>query len=139
VDFIPSVTCFFDEFLGTAMLLFVVCSINDKKNGPPPAGLNPLVLFLTVLGIGASLGFQTAYAINPARDLGPRLMTYMVGYGRPVWDYRNQYWLWCAILGPVTGAMAGVGVYDMFIFEGEESILNRPCVFIRCILISSYL
>lgn len=119
-------TAFFDEFLGTAMLLLVVCSISDKRNGPPPPGLNPLVLFLTVLGIGAALGVQTAYAINPARDLGPRLMTYLVGYGREVWDYRSQYWLWCPIIGPIMGAMAGVAVYDVFIFEGEESIVNRP-------------
>jgi hypothetical protein len=124
----PNVTCFFDEFLGTALLLLVVCAISDKRNGPPPAGLNPLVLFITVLGIGACLGAQSAYAINPARDLGPRLMAYMVGYGTEVWNYRNQYWLWCPILAPICGALAGVGVYDLLIFEGEESIVNKPCV-----------
>lgn len=58
-----------------------MCAITDRNNGPPPAGLVPLVLFITILGIGAALGMQTGYAINPARDLGPRLLTSMVGYG----------------------------------------------------------
>lgn len=49
----------------------------------------PVALFITILGIGASLGFQTGYAINPARDLGPRLLTAMVGYGRAVFSFRK--------------------------------------------------
>jgi aquaglyceroporin related protein len=52
-------SAFFDEFLGTAVLIIVVFGINDKKNNPPPGGLAPLVLFLLVLGIGASIGMQT--------------------------------------------------------------------------------
>lgn len=125
-DYMTSVSCFFDEFLGTAILLLVVCAITDKRNGPPPAGLVPLVLFLTILGIGASLGFQTGYAINPARDLGPRLLTSMVGYGSAVYTYRNHYWLWCPIIGPIVGALVGVFIYDTFFFVGSESIINRP-------------
>ncbi|KAJ6585236.1 aquaporin-like protein [Mycena capillaripes] len=92
LDYMTSVSCFFSEFLATAVLLIVVLAINDKKNCPPPAGLAPLVLFVLILGIGASLGMETAYAINPARDLGPRLLTSMVGYGKQVYTFRNQYW-----------------------------------------------
>ena len=69
------------QFIGTFFLLMVVCAATDRNNGPPPPGLVPLVLFIAVLGIGAALGMQTGYAINPARDLGPRLLTSMVGYG----------------------------------------------------------
>ena len=76
-----NVSCFFDEFLGTAVLLICVLSFTDRANGPPPAGLVPLALFILILGIGSALGIQTGYAINPARDLGPRLLTSMVGYG----------------------------------------------------------
>lgn len=76
-----NVSCFFDEFLGTAVLLICVLCFTDRFNGPPPAGLVPLCLFFLVLGIGSALGFQTGYAINPARDLGPRILTAMVGYG----------------------------------------------------------
>ncbi|KZT36216.1 aquaporin [Sistotremastrum suecicum HHB10207 ss-3] len=120
-----SVSCFFDEFLGTALLVIGVLAITDKKNGPPPAGLVPLVLFLLILGEGACLGMNTAYAINPARDLGPRIMTWIF-YGREVFNYRHQYWLWTPILGPIFGGLAGAFVYDAFCFTGAESILNKP-------------
>ncbi|KAH8104487.1 aquaporin [Cristinia sonorae] len=125
-DFMTNVSAFFDEFLGTVVLLIVVCAINDSKNGPPPPGLAPLVLFLVVLGIGSALGFQTGYAINPARDFGPRLLTSMVGYGKQVYTFRNQYWLWCPILAPILGALVGVFAYDALFYTGSESILNRP-------------
>jgi aquaglyceroporin related protein, other eukaryote len=64
-------------------------AVTDKANGPPPAGLNALVFFILILGIGAALGMETGYAINPARDLGPRLMTAMVGYGSAVFTFRK--------------------------------------------------
>lgn len=62
-------------------MLIIVCALTDRYNGPPPDGLVPLGLFIAILGIGASLGIETGYAINPARDLGPRILTAMVGYG----------------------------------------------------------
>ena len=84
-----NVSCFFDEFLGTAVLLICVLSFTDLANGPPPAGLVPLALFILILGIGSALGIQTGYAINPARDLGPRILTAMVGYGSQVFTFRQ--------------------------------------------------
>lgn len=84
-----NVSCFFSEFLATAVLLIVVLAMNDNKNLPPPAGLTPLILFFVILGLGASLGMETAYALNPARDLGPRFMLAMTGYGRDVFNYRK--------------------------------------------------
>lgn len=126
VPYMTSVSCFFDEFIGTVVLLLVVCAVTDNKNGPPPPGLVPLVLFIAVLGIGTALGFQTGYAINPARDLGPRLLTSMVGYGKEVYTFRNHYWLWCPVIAPIIGAIVGTFVYDLLFFTGEESIVNRP-------------
>jgi len=120
-----SVSCFFDEFLGTAVLLIMVLAVTDKKNGPPPAGLVPLALFILILGIGACLGMNTGYAINPARDLGPRIMTWIF-YGKEVWNFRHQYWLWTPILGPIMGGLSGTLVYDAFLYTGSESILNKP-------------
>ena len=87
-----------------------------------------------------------SYALNPARDLSPRLMCWMAGYGREVWNYRSQYWLYTPIvrsplyltsmhtpnvlillqIGPIVGAIIGTIVYDAFIFTGSESIFNKP-------------
>lgn len=64
------------------MLIIAILSVTDKRNCPPPPGLVPLVLFFTILGIGLGLGMETGYAVNPARDLGPRILTAMVGYGK---------------------------------------------------------
>lgn len=119
-------SAFFDEFFGAAVLLICVLAVTDNRNGPPPAGLVPLALFILVLGIGTALGMQTGYAINPARDLGPRIMTAMVGYGKEVFNFRNQYWLWCPVIAPVLGGLFGAFVYDALIFSGDESILNKP-------------
>jgi aquaglyceroporin related protein, other eukaryote len=88
LPYMTSVSCFFSEFMATAVLLMVVMAITDKKNGPPPAGLVPLALFITILGIGASIGMETSYAINPARDFGPRVFTAMV-YGKQVFTFRK--------------------------------------------------
>lgn len=124
-SFLTPVSCFFSEFLGSAILIIGVLCITDKKNGPPPQGLVPLALFIVVLGIGASLGMNTSYSLNPARDLGPRFFTAAVGYGTAVFTYRDHYWLWCIVLGPVTGMLCGAFVYDALIFEGSESIINK--------------
>jgi aquaglyceroporin related protein len=125
-DYMTPVSCFFSEFLGAAMLLIGVLAINDKENSPPPSGLAPLVLFLLILGIGASLGMQTGYAINPARDFGPRVLTAMVGYGKEVFTFRNHYWIWCPIMGPILGAIFATFVYDTMLYRGGDSIINRP-------------
>jgi len=126
LPYMSNLQCFFSEVLATAILLIVVLAVTDKRNGPPPHGLVPLVLFITILGEGACLGMQTAYALNPARDLGPRLMCWMAGYGREVWNYRSQYWLYTPILGPIVGGIIGTIIYDAFIFTGSESIFNKP-------------
>ena len=64
------------------MLIIAILAATDKKNIAPPTGLVPLVICLAFLGIGITLGMETGYAINPARDLGPRILTAMVGYGK---------------------------------------------------------
>lgn len=87
--YMTNVSCFWDEFLGTFVLLMAVCAVTDRNNGPPPAGLVPLCLFFTILAIGAGIGLETGWAINPARDLGPRILTAMVGYGKEVFNFRQ--------------------------------------------------
>ncbi|KAG8929407.1 hypothetical protein FRC02_005613 [Tulasnella sp. 418] len=90
----------------------------------------PLVLFLTIVAIGVSLGMQTGYALNPARDLGPRIMA-SIFYGREVFNYRSQYWLWTPVLGPTLGAIAGTAVYDICVYTEDDSRVNSSQFHIR--------
>jgi aquaglyceroporin related protein, other eukaryote len=76
-----NISAFFSEFLAAATFVLMVLAVTDKRNASPP-GMLPVAVFVIYLGIGAALGMETGYAINPARDFGPRLMTSMVGYGK---------------------------------------------------------
>jgi aquaglyceroporin related protein len=135
--YMSSANCFFDEFLGTFLLLMVVWAVTDSRNGPPPSGLVPLAIFFAILGIGATFGMQTGYAINPARDLGPRLMTFLAGYGTEVFTYRSQYWLWCTILGPLAGGVVACFLYDLLLYLGHDSFINTPDATARRYLVTS--
>lgn len=88
------------EVIGTFVLVFVVILF-----GPTQTGLGPLAVALLVVGIGASLGGPTGYAINPARDLGPRIahaVLPMKGKGSSDWGYS-----WVPIVGPLIGGALG--------------------------------
>lgn len=78
-----------------------------------------------MLGIGFAFGAQTGFAVNPARDLGPRILSAMAGYGRAVFNFRNQYWLWAGVLAPILGALTAGAVYDVLLYSGEDSLVNR--------------
>jgi len=99
------------EVIGTFVLVFVAAAIssdNLSPNGLAP-GFGPFLVGLLVWGIGLSLGGPTGYAINPARDLGPRLahaLLPIAGKGSSGWDYAA-----IPIVGPVIGAvLAGLAV-----------------------------
>ena len=72
------------QVFGTMLLVGCICAITDKRNTSPPEGVIPLVIGLVVFAIGATFGFNSGYAINPARDLGPRIFTAMAGWGGDV-------------------------------------------------------
>lgn len=90
------------EIIGTFVLVFVILAF-----GPTPSGLGPLAVALLVVGIGASLGGPTGYAINPARDLGPRIAHAVLpirGKGSSDWAYS-----WVPVVGPIIGGvLAGI-------------------------------
>jgi glycerol uptake facilitator protein len=67
-----------------------------------------------VLLIGMTFGFNCGYAINPARDFGPRLFTYLAGWGKAVFVAGNNWW-WVPIAGPLAGGILGAFLYDFFI------------------------
>jgi MIP family channel proteins len=110
-----------DQIFGTAILLLVIMAIGDARNNAA-GNLGPIVVGFLVMAIGMSFGFNAGYAINPARDLGPRLFTAVAGWGTEVFR-AGDYWFWVPIIGPLIGGPLGVIVYDALIgrhFPGEE-------------------
>ncbi|KAH9811382.1 aquaporin-like protein, partial [Melampsora americana] len=114
-DYMSNVNCFFQEFLNTAILLLVILAISDRQNSPAPDGMNPFILLWLIVGLGACLGSQTAYAINPARDFGPRIMASCFGYGVEVWSFRKFYWIWTPWIATCAGGLVGSMIYDLFV------------------------
>jgi MIP family channel proteins len=103
-----------DQVVGTALLVGVILAITDSRNSAPPAGTTPIVVGLLVVLIGATFGFNAGYAINPARDFGPRLFTFIAGWGGEVFTAGNNWW-WVPIAGPLIGGVLGGWVYDFFV------------------------
>ncbi|KAJ3857127.1 major intrinsic protein superfamily membrane channel protein [Lentinula lateritia] len=132
LDYMTNVSAFFSEFLGTALLVFIVFAATDPRNAIPSAAI-PFVLFTVLLGIALCLGMETGFAVNPARDLGPRLLTSIVGYGGAVYSFRHQYWLWGGILAPILGGVTGACFYDLlFIDSGRfRNVLDRKEAAVR--------
>ncbi|KAF7593929.1 hypothetical protein BBP40_010436 [Aspergillus hancockii] len=117
---------FFSEFIASAILMFMIFALKDDRNsGAGP--LMPLGLFFVIFGIGSCFGWETGYAINLARDFGPRLVTYMIGYGPEVWTAGN-YYFWVPIIAPFLGCTFGGWIYDMFLYTGSESPVNTPYI-----------
>jgi glycerol uptake facilitator protein len=97
------------EVIGTFVLVFVILTF-----GETPSGLGPLAAALLVLGIGASLGGPTGYAINPARDLGPRVAHAVLPIphkGSSDWSYS-----WVPVAGPIIGGVLAGLVGNAFVF-----------------------
>jgi MIP family channel proteins len=103
-----------DQVVGTALLVMLVFALGDRLNAPPSPGLGPLVVGAAVVLIGMTFGYNAGYAINPARDLGPRLFTAVAGWGGEVFR-AGRHWWWVPIVGPCLGAVLGGYVYDLLI------------------------
>jgi MIP family channel proteins len=103
-----------DQIVGTALLLVGVFAITDQDNVAPPPWATPILVGALVLLIGATFGYNAGYAINPARDFGPRLFTALAGWGPAVFTAGNAWW-WVPIAGPCIGGVLGGYVYDALI------------------------
>jgi glycerol uptake facilitator protein len=100
------------ELIGTMVLLIGILGIFDMHNGIS-SGLGPYAVGILIFSIGLSLGGPTGYAINPARDLGPRLAYALLpikGKGPADWGYA-----WVPILAPLIGGMLGAMIYLLYI------------------------
>src|SRR5207302_4144316 len=101
-----------DQVVGTALLVGLLLAITDPKNQPVAAGLNPVMAGLVVVAIGTSWGGMHGYAINPARDLGPRLFTLAAGFRNTGFA---SHAFWVPIVGPLAGGLLGALIYDRLI------------------------
>ncbi|RKP10375.1 aquaporin-like protein, partial [Thamnocephalis sphaerospora] len=101
---------FFSEFIGTVMLLVVVCAVIDRRNNGDAGALVPIIFGFTVIALLMALGFSTGFALNPARDLGPRIFALIV-YGGDAFSNSN-YYFWVPIVAPILGALVGCFLYD---------------------------
>jgi MIP family channel proteins len=103
-----------DQIVGTTLLLLCICALSDSRNLAPAPYVTPILVGATVLVIGIAFGFNAGYAINPARDLGPRLFTFVAGWGGEVFR-AGHWWWWIPIAGPLVGGVLGVWTYDLLI------------------------
>jgi MIP family channel proteins len=99
-----------DQIVGTALLMIGVLAIVDSK-ADVPGWMRPVLVGALVVAIGVAFGFNAGYAINPARDLGPRLFTAVGGWGRDVFLAGDGWW-WVPVAGPLIGGVVGGAVYD---------------------------
>jgi glycerol uptake facilitator protein len=100
-----------DQTIGTALLLFLVMALIDERNQPPGANLTPVLIGAVVVVIGMSFGGMHGYAINPARDFGPRLFTVVAGFkNNGLTDGTMVFWI--PIVGPILGGIIGAAAYD---------------------------
>jgi glycerol uptake facilitator protein len=106
---------FGDEIVLTAFLLFGIFAITEQYNEMAPgANFGALMIGFLVALIGASMGYLESWAINPARDLGPRLFCFFAGWGSSAFPSPQNYW-WVPVAGPLLGGALGGGAYQLLI------------------------
>jgi glycerol uptake facilitator protein len=112
-----------DQVVGTAFLVMLVVAVIDARNTAVGSNMTPLIIGFVVAAIGMSYGPNAGYAINPARDFGPRLFAFFAGWGHvalpgtyhAVGGPNFTGYFWVPIVGPLVGGIIGVLIYDFFI------------------------
>jgi len=109
---------FIDQIVGTFFLALFVWAVTDEFNLPVGANMGPFIIGMVVMAIGVSFGANAGYAINPARDFGPRIFAWIAGWGKVAMpgDYGNvNTYFWIPIVGPLIGAALASLLYDFAI------------------------
>jgi len=111
------------ELVITAILMMTILAVGDDQNGAPKGHTSAILVGIVIAVIGASLGPLTGFAMNPARDFGPKTFAFLAGWGKVAYTggLSNPYF-WVPIVGPIVGAQIGALVYDKVI------TVNLPCV-----------
>lgn len=110
------------ETVITAILMCLILALTDDGNGIPRGPLAPLLIGILIAVIGASMGPLTGFALNPARDFGPKMFAYLAGWGKVAFTgARDIPYFLVPIFGPIIGACLGAFGYRMLIGR------NLPC------------
>jgi glycerol uptake facilitator protein len=132
-----------DQIVGTFFLALFVWAVTDEYNLPVGSNMTPFIVGMIVMAVGISFGANAGYAINPARDFGPRIFAWIAGWGKVAFpgDYVNiSNYFWVPIVGPLIGAGLASVFYDVFIrdiliarkppepgvFAEGETVQDRP-------------
>jgi glycerol uptake facilitator protein len=108
---------FSDQIILTALLVFGIFAITEQYNEQAPgANSGALIIGFLVATIGASMGYLEAWAINPARDFGPRLFCFIAGWGSSALPSPGSYW-WIPIVAPLIGGVIGGAAYQLLIHQ----------------------
>ncbi|XP_042564983.1 aquaporin-10a [Clupea harengus] len=113
-EYVSLTSSFLDQVIGTAVLIVCSLALGDRRNSAAPTELEPLMVGLVIWVIGLSMGSNCGYPLNPARDLGPRVFTYLAGWGSEVFSAGNG-WFWVPLVAPFVGALVGAALYYFFI------------------------
>lgn len=113
---IDNFQAFVVEVVITAVLMMTIFAVGDDQNGAPKGHTSAILVGIVIAVIGASMGPLTGFAMNPARDFGPKLFAFLAGWGKVAFTggLANPYF-WVPILGPIVGAQLGGLVYDKII------------------------
>ncbi|KAH3901613.1 uncharacterized protein SCODWIG_00834 [Saccharomycodes ludwigii] len=115
------------EFIGSAMLQLGIFSLCDPYTSTS-AEMFPLMLNLLIVAVGSALGYQTAYALNMARDLGPRMALASVGVSVHLLFIAHSHYFWVPFIVTIIGCCFGALLYDLLIYQGHESPVNIPAI-----------
>jgi MIP family channel proteins len=117
---------FRDQVIGTAILMLLILAVIDVLNTAPKANMAPFIIGLIVVAIGMAFGTDAGYAINPARDFGPRLASYLTGYGGAWRDQWGNFYFWVPIVGPLVGGPVGAAFYQYVVARYLPSAEPEP-------------
>eukprot|EP00466_Bigelowiella_natans_P011387 jgi/Bigna1/89694/estExt_fgenesh1_pg.C_540003 len=126
---------FFDEFFTTALLLAFIFALDDQRNVAPKANMGPFLVGMVVFALCMSFSSVSGLAMNPARDLGPRIFISLVvwdrsrplavgayGWGSGAFYADDNYW-WVPVIAPFLGGPVGALMYELFVcVDVEEEI-----------------
>ena len=115
-----------DQIIGTAILVLVIMALTDVRNTAPKANMGALITGLLVVAIGMAWGADAGYAINPARDFGPRLASFITGYRHAWRDQYGDIYFWVPIVGPLIGGPVGAAIYQFVIARFLPTEDNEP-------------